>query len=300
MKRNLFKSLILCVLLGYGMNIRAQEKFPLWPQGPKESNRLKDSVTMNDEGCLRNNSEAELFVYHPAEGNNTGMSVLICPGGGYTQLSMKQEGELFARWLTERGITAFVLQYRMPNGHSKIPLTDAARALRWVRSRTEEWDLKPNKIGIAGFSAGGHLASTLATHFNGGDSRDTDRLERLSCRPDFVLLFYPVISMTNGLTHSGSKKALLGKNPSAQLIHLYSNERHITAHTPPTFIIHCDDDATVSSLNSIAYYQALKQHKVPAVLYIFPQGGHGWGLWNHFEYYPQWTNLLAKWLKKIE
>lgn len=149
--------------------------------------------------------------------------------------------------------------------------------MKWIRSRSEEWGIDPAKVGIAGFSAGGHLASTVSTHFDSGKSGTTDRLEQYSSRPDFQILFYPVISMTAGLTHRGSREALLGKNPSAEAIAQYSNEQHVTAKTPPALLFHSDDDTVVPSMNSVVFYQALKKNKVPAVLYIFDKGGHGLG-----------------------
>lgn len=290
----------LMLMLGLSAAAQRPEVFSLWPQGPSEENGLKEKETRGQSGDVTNNAVAELYVYRPEQDKNTGMALVICPGGGYINLAMNHEGEMFANWLNERGITAIVLKYRMPNLHDRIPLADAQRAVRWVRSRAEEWNINPAKIGIAGFSAGGHLASTLATHFDTGKLKSADRLERFSCRPDFAVLFYPVISMKDGLTHMGSRNVLIGNNPAPEMIAKYSNELQVTAHTPPTFLIHNDDDTIVSPLNSLVFYQALKKHKVPAVLYIFPQGGHGWGLLDSFEYYPQWTSLLTKWLGFIQ
>lgn len=263
----------------------------------KEKNGLEGKEKVDITGGIVNSCEAELHVYRSEK--NTGKTVIICPGGGYTQLAMKHEGEMFARWLNKRGITAIVLKYRMPNQHASIPFSDVKRAVRWVRSRAEEWGIHSDEIGVAGFSAGGHLASTLATHFDSGNTKAMDRLERFSCRPDFVLLFYPVISMKTNLTHNGSRNALLGKNPTSEIIGKYSNELQISANTPPTFMVHCDDDAVVPALNSVVFYQGLKKYNVPAVLYIFPKGGHGWGLYDTFEYYSCWTSLLEKWLKGV-
>ena len=299
MKR--LKFLLLSFVLGCAMLAGAQtpEVFPLWPQGVKENNGIKVDRTVDDQGGISNNSTAELLVFHPDPAKNTGKAVLICPGGGYTYLAMGYEGEEFAQWLVKQGITGIVLKYRMPNQHDRIPMTDALRAMKWIRSRSEEWGIDPAKVGIAGFSAGGHLASTVSTHFDSGKSGTTDRLEQYSSRPDFQILFYPVFSMTAGLTHRGSREALLGKNPSAEAIAQYSNEQHVTAKTPPALLFHSDDDTVVPSMNSVVFYQALKKNKVPAVLYIFDKGGHGWGMRNNFEYHNQWTNLLANWLKKI-
>lgn len=301
MKMGLLKWMLSTWIVLAGLNAGAQEPevFSLWPQGAKETNGLKGGVGVVAGSYVTNNSVAELYVYSPESGQNTGRAIVICPGGGYVNLDIPNEGELFARWLNQRGITAVILKYRMPNGHDRIPLTDAQRAVRWVRSRAEELAIHPAQIGIAGFSAGGHLASTLATHFDSGKANASDRLERFSSRPDFVLLFYPVISMKSGLTHNGSRNALLGTNPVPELIQKYSNEDQVTAKTPPTFLIHSDDDAAVSPLNSVVFYQALKRNHVPAVLYVIPRGGHGWGLKDSFEYYSMWTGLLENWLKQL-
>lgn len=290
---------ILC--LGFGMITYAQEAevYPLWPKGPKESNGIVAQETSSG-GLLANISKAELHVFHPLPEKNNGMAVVICPGGGYSFLAWEHEGEQFARWLTERGITGIVLKYRLPNKHSKIPLTDAIRAIRFVRSRAEEWNLNPEKIGIAGFSAGGHLAALAGTRFQKGNPSAQDRFERYSSRPDFMILFYPVISMSAALTHAGSREALLGKNPSQEAVNLYSAELLVSKHTPPAFLLHCNDDRTVSPLNSVVFYQALKRNHVPAALHIFDQGQHGWGMRKNFEYFPQWTALLSKWLDKLK
>lgn len=298
---NLLKGLlgIIAVLLFAEAKAQEPEVYPLWPQGTKESNGLKGGLVSGDREIVAGNSVAELYVYRPRAGNNSGKVCVVCPGGGYVNLAMDHEGRMFAHWLNEQGITAVVLKYRMPNLHDKIPLADAQRSIRWVRSRADELGINPAQVGVAGFSAGGHLASTLATHFDLGKTNSTDRFERFSCRPDFVVLFYPVISMKNGLTHTGSRNALLGKNPSPELVEKYSNELHVTTKTPPVFLVHCDDDAVVSSLNSVAFYQALKRNKVPSVLYVFPHGGHGFGLNSSFEYYLVWTLLLENWLEQL-
>lgn len=300
MKMSLVKLCLVSLVLLFGLIVQAQkpEIYPLWPQGAKESNGLPPE-TVNQNGDISGNRTAELLVYHPAKDKNNGLAVLICPGGAYSFLSMKNEGELFAKWLTARGITAVILKYRMPNQHDRIPFTDASRAIRWMRSRAEELEINPGKIGIAGFSAGGHLASTVATHFDTGKENATDRLERFSSRPDFALLFYPVISMTDALTHMGSRNELIGKKPSVALINKYSNELHVSSKTPPVFLLHSDDDSVVPSMNSVVFYQALKKNKVPSVLYIFDKGGHGWGLQSNFDYYQQWTLLLEKWLRRF-
>lgn len=299
------KLLILWIGILIGSNIipvKAQqeaEKFALWPNGPKENNGLQGGSAVDAEGRISGNNDAQLYVYHPVEQENCGKAVIICPGGGYASLAMKHEGELFARWLNQQGITAIVLQYRMPNGHYNVPVTDAVRAMKWVRSQAEEWGIDSNKVGISGFSAGGSLASIVATHFDTGKPRVNDRIERFSSRPDFLILFYPVISMMEGLTHAGSKKSFLGKHPSEELVNRFSSEKQVSHQTPPVFLVHCDDDKVVSPLNSVLFYQALKKQEVPAVLYIFPKGGHGWGVKENFDYYQVWTFLLKSWLAAI-
>lgn len=275
-------------------------EYALWPDGAPEDNGITASETADPEGRVTNISVARLYVYAPEKEKNTGLAVIICPGGGYSLLAMKHEGEWFARWLADRGITGIVLKYRLPNHHPQVPLSDASRAIRWVRGKADSWGIRPDRIGIAGFSAGGHLASTAGTHFDAGDPSAADPPDRFSSRPDFMLLFYPVISLSpQGNPHLGSRNALLGSARIPAQLDYFSNEKQVTGQTPPAFIVHCDDDPAVSSLNSVRFYMALKQNKVPAVLYVFDRGGHGWGLQEEFSYYGQWTALLEKWLSRF-
>lgn len=275
-------------------------EYALWPDGAPEDNGITASETTDPEGRVTNVSVACLYVYAPEKEKNTGLAVIICPGGGYSLLAMKHEGEWFACWLADRGITGIVLKYRLPNHHPQVPLSDASRAIRWVRGKADSWGIRPDRIGIAGFSAGGHLASTAGTHFDAGDPSAADPTDRLSSRPDFMLLFYPVISLSpQGNPHIGSRNALLGSARTPAQLDYFSNEKQVTGQTPPAFIVHCDDDPAVSSLNSVRFYMALKQNKVPAVLYVFDRGGHGWGLGEEFSYYGQWTALLEKWLSRF-
>lgn len=293
--------IMICLLMNGLFAVgQKMEEYVLWPDGVPEENGITASETVDPEGRVRNISIARLYVYTPDREKNTGLAVIICPGGGYGLLAMKHEGELFARWLAERGITGVVLKYRLPNHHPEVPLADANRAVRWVRSKAASWGVKPDRIGIAGFSAGGHLASTAGTHFDMGDPQAADPVGRYSCRPDFMLLFYPVISMSpEGNPHIGSRNALFGNAQTQKNLDYFSSEKQVSEQTPPAFIVHCDDDSGVSSLNSIHFYTALKQKKIPAVLYVFDQGGHGWGLRESFGYYDQWTKLLEKWLKRF-
>lgn len=217
-------------------------------------------------------ADAFITVHRPARSN--GAAVVICPGGGYGGLVTGPEGHGIAAWLNRHDITGVVLEYRLPAGRSQVPLLDAQRALRTVRSRATQWDLDPGRIGIMGFSAGGHLASTAGTHFDDGNPQAGEPIERASCRPDFMILVYPVVTMGDK-THPGTRSNLLGKNPSPQLVELFSNEKQVTARTPPTFLAHALDDKPVPPENSRALYEALQAHKIPSQYLELPSGGHG-------------------------
>ena len=217
--------------------------------------------------------EAWITVHRPVEGN--GAAVVICPGGGYGGLVTGAEGHGIADWLNEHGIAGVVLEYRLPAGRSFVPLLDAQRALRTVRSRAKEWHIDPAKIGIMGFSAGRHLASTAGTHFDDGDPKAAAAIDRVSCRPDFMILVYPVIAMGGEMTHQGSQANLLGKAPTPELVKLFSNEKQVTDRTPPTFLTHALDDKPVPPENSKLFYAALQAHKIPSKYLELPSGGHG-------------------------
>ena len=217
-------------------------------------------------------AEAWLTVHRPAKPNGT--AIVICPGGGYRIQVVGAEGHGIAAWLNRHGITGAVLEYRLPAGRSRVPLLDAQRALRTVRANAKNWDLDPARIGIMGFSAGGHLASTAGTHFDGGQADAADPVQRVSCRPDFMILVYPVITMGDK-GHPGSRNNLLGKNPDARLLKLYSNEKQVTANTPPTFLAHAKDDQPVPPENSRMFHEALRANKVASRYLELPSGGHG-------------------------
>jgi uncharacterized protein (TIGR03067 family) len=217
-------------------------------------------------------ADAQITVHRPDKPNGT--AIVICPGGGYGGLVTGAEGHGIAAWLNRHGITGIVLEYRLPAGRSFVPLLDAQRAIRTVRTNAKAWGIDPAKVGIMGFSAGGHLASTAGTHFDDGDPKATDPIDRASCRPDFMVLVYPVITM-GAATHGGSRKNLLGKDPEAKLVELFSNEKQVTAKTPPAFLAHAKDDRAVVPENSKAFYEALQAHKVPAKYLELPSGGHG-------------------------
>lgn len=252
----------------------------LWPEGMPNDN----GMTCQEENGVLYVAEPTLTVYPATEGN--GMAIVACPGGGYGKLATDHEDKDMAAWFNNQGITYAVLKYRMPNGHKEVPLSDARQAMRILRHRAGEWQLK--RIGIMGFSAGGHLASTVATHFEDEESH-----------PDFQILFYPVISMDPEYTHRGTHDNLLGKQPAKEEEDDFSNELHVDGNTPPAFILHSSDDRSVPVAHSLNYYMALLRHQVPATLHIYPIGGHGWGYRDSFTYKREWTGELEKWLREI-
>jgi acetyl esterase/lipase len=226
----------------------------------------------------------------------TGAAVVICPGGGYTHLADIKEGTDVAKWLNSLGITAFVLKYRLGmRYHQPNQLLDAARAVRTVRARAAQWNIDPQRIGILGFSAGGHLASTLGTHFDFGKPDAKDNIDRVSSRPDLMILIYPVITMGE-LTHKGSKLNLLGDDPSPDLIKLYSNELQVTKETPPTFLVHSVADPVVPIENSIMFADALRRAGVPFEMHLYERGPHGFGLAPNDRVLATWTERCADWL----
>lgn len=282
MKRFLFISILLitCMLHGF-----SQEEIKLYPNGPTESNELKTEEKWRDKDFLLDISEPRMYAYPASKENNCGTAVLICPGGGYSGVSAVKEGAEIAKWFNELGVSAFVLYYRMPNGHHEIPLKDAQTALSIIHKRSREWKINKKKIGIMGFSAGGHLASTVGTHF-----------KTKAERPAFMLLAYPVVTMNKDLTHKGSRDNLLGKNPSDELVKLYSNELQVNKQTPPTFIIHARDDGAVPIANSENLLEALQKNKVPAKLVTYDEGGHGFGMRKKGIPVENWPQKMKSWL----
>lgn len=237
-----------------------------------------------------------LTAYPAPKDKATGAAVIVCPGGGYARLSDVKEGSAVAEWLNSIGVSAFVLKYRLGmRYHQPAPLLDAARALRTVRSKAKEWNLDPGRIGILGFSAGGHLASTLGTHFDAGKPDAKDEIEKVSSRPDLMVLIYPVITMGD-LTHKGSKLNLLGESPTPELIKLYSNELQITKDTPPTFLVHTMTDAGVPVENSMLFAAGLRKAGVPFEFHLYEQGPHGFGLAPTNPILASWADRCADWL----
>ena len=264
----------------------------------------KEKIDRQDITVISNVQVPGIDVYLPTKRFASGQAVVICPGGGYWILAWDLEGTDIAKYFNSIGVAAIVLKYRLPTygntvDPAKAPLMDAQRAMRLVRSNASKWNINPEKIGIMGFSAGGHLASTLGTHFDYGDKKSKDSIEMQSCRPDFMILMYPVISLMDSITHASSKEALIGKNPDKELVKYYSNEYQVKSDTPPTFLVHANDDKSVSVENSLLFYQALRSKNIPAELHIISEGGHGFGLALNNEHVGSWPNLLKLWLKSI-
>lgn len=241
--------------------------------------------------------EDDAFITVHRPDNPTGAAVVICPGGAYEVLCVEPEGHGIARWLNAHGITGVVLEYRLPKGNRFVPLLDAQRALRMTRARAEAWGCDPRRVGILGFSAGGHLAATAATRFDAGRPEDPDPLNRPSCRPDFAILIYPVITM-GAHTHGGSKRNLLGPNPEPAIVEQYSNEKQVTAQTPPTFLAHAKDDTPVPPVNSRMFFEALQAHGVTSRYLELPDGGHGLN-WYKGPSWDAWQRESLVWLEEL-
>jgi acetyl esterase/lipase len=246
-------------------------------------------------------AEADIptLTYYAPNGRGSGTAVIVAPGGGYGHLAMNHEGRQVANWLNAQGVAAFVLVYRLgPRYHHPIELGDAQRAIRLVRSRAGEFGVRPDRIGFMGFSAGGHLASTVGTHFDAGNAAATDAVDRASSRPDFLILAYPVVTSAAPYAHQGSFRNLLGESPDPALVENLSNERQVTADTPPTFLFHTNADTTVPAENSVLFYLALRKAGVPAELHIFEPGAHGVGLALNDPVLQAWPPLLSTWLRQ--
>ena len=260
------------------------EPIPLWPNGAP----LAKGAAPADIPSIQ--------IYKPAQNLATGAAVVVCPGGGYGALA-DHEGYDYAKFLNGIGITVAVLKYRIAPYQHPAPMMDAARAIRYLRSKASELKIDPNRIGIMGSSAGGHLTATLATHFDDGDANAADPIDRVSSRPDVAILCYPVITMREDFTHKGSRKNLLGEKPDPQLADLMSNEKQVTAKTPPTFIFHTMDDGAVMVENSLLFAEALRKNKVPYEMHIYEHGRHGVGLAPFDNALNTWPKLLENWLR---
>ena len=288
MRRCIMLASLLVLLTGAAAGWAAgPEPIPLWPD-------KVPGATGEDEP-----DRPTVRIHQPPKEKSNGAAVVICPGGGYGIIAMDHEGSQVANWFNSQGVTALVLRYRLgPKYRHPMPLNDAQRAIRYARANAEKLGIAPGRIGVMGFSAGGHLASTAATHFDAGDKDAADPVDRVSCRPDFVILGYPVVSLTAEYAHKGSGKNLLGENPDPKLLELLSNEKQVTAETPPAFLFHTSEDAGVPPENSVAFYMALRKAKVPAELHIYQQGPHGVGLAPGDPALNTWKDRLFDWLRQ--
>jgi len=273
-----------------GSRVSAADEPPvelLWPQGAPGA--LGDAPQ----------DKPTLTIYLPPAETATGTAVVICPGGGYGHVAMSHEGHAIGQWLNSLGVAGFILDYRHRKrgyGHP-APLQDAQRAIRTVRARAAQWKIDPARIGILGFSAGGHLASSAGTHFDAGRPDDPDPIQRVSCRPDFLVLCYAVLAFDEPYTHRGSQTNLLGKDADAELVRSLSNEKQVTPQTPPTFLWHTNEDKGVPAENSVMFYLALRKAGVPAELHIFEKGRHGVGLGADIPGTNRWPKCCEEWLR---
>jgi acetyl esterase/lipase len=271
----------------------------LWPTGHPGNAGGEPTVGGSPEWLELDKENPSITPFLPEPDKRNGSAVVICPGGGYGHHAMGHEGQAIAEWLRDRGVAGIVLRYRCGGGKNQqpAPLQDVQRAIRTVRSRASQWGIDPERIGVLGSSAGGHLASTAATMFDDGQADAADPIERLSSRPAFAVLLYPVISMEKGVAHGGSRDNLLGKNPSEELVAQWSTDRRVTDKTPPTFIVYATDDKTVPVKNGLLFYEALVEHGVPAEMHIWEKGGHGFGLRGGDRPVDKWTEPLEPWLR---
>src|SRR5690554_3430793 len=302
---------LLPFLLLLVISFAAQAQFdpitlPLYEKVPNaKASDEKEGIRPDDIALVSKVQEPNIQVFLPSKRNATRQAVVICPGGGYAILAYDWEGTDIAKWLNSQGIAAIVLKYRLPSPVSQVsphdvPLMDAQRAMRMVRQHAEEWNIDPQQIGIMGFSAGGHLASTLGTHYDAGDAGAKDPIETFSSRPDFMILGYPVISLKEHVAHIGSRNNLLGKSPSDDLVEKFSNELQVTEDTPPSFIFHSQDDTGVPVQHSLLFYEALVRAKVPAEMHLYPKGGHGYSLGINAEGTQKgWAAACINWMNEL-
>lgn len=295
------KPVFIILLLISNIVLYAQEIIPLYDKVIPNSKPVKDEEVTEVQSVKRiiiaKVTKPTLTAYLPAS-NANGTAIIICPGGGYSRLAAGHEGVEVAKALNAMGVAAFVLKYRIPNDSSMVnkeigPLQDAQRAIQLVRQRAKEWNINASRVGIMGFSAGGHLASTVGTHFS---KPVTDNTNNTNLRPDFMVLLYPVISFSDTTAHIGSRNQLIGKNPASSMIRQYSNELQVTPQTPPAFIVHAGDDNSVKVQNSIDFYTALQKNNVSAEMHIYPKGGHGFGMDNATTP-DKWMDRLRNWLE---
>lgn len=289
-----------------GTNIYAQNSvLKVWPDGvpgaiQNDTYVEKSVVADGNATSFEKVTDPSIYIFLPPAEKATGTAVLICPGGGYGMLAFNHEGFAIARWLNDNGIAGIILKYRLPSDiimkdKSVGPLQDTQEAMRIIRRNASEWKINPLKIGVIGFSAGGHLASTISTHYS---EKVYEMKDTISARPDFSLLIYPVISFDTSITHAGSRKNLIGRNPSEDAVSHFSNELQITEKTPPAFLVHSADDKVVPVNNSIVYFEGLQKNNIPSELHIYQKGGHGYGLSINRGTQSSWPELCLHWLKE--
>ncbi|MBM1107715.1 alpha/beta hydrolase [Aurantibacter crassamenti] len=303
-----FAALLIITLMITSNAFSQDTIMPLWPKD-KIPNRIdsdeKEVHVYNDILRIQTVQEPTIEVYLPSKKTANGQAMLIFPGGGYGILAYDWEGTDMAKFLNSKGIAGIVVKYRLPSEISQkdkhnVPLIDVQRAIRMVRSNASAYNVDPNKIGIMGFSAGGHLASTLGTHFNEKVYQPIDAIDNLSARPDFMALIYPVITFTQSTKHSGSEKNLLGEKIDPKLEKHFSNELQVTSDTPTTLLIHAADDTSVPVANSILFFEATQEKGVEATMHIYPKGGHGFGLARDNVYLRGWTERMFEWLENLD
>ena len=289
----------LCLFTAYAQ----KDVIPLYPEGVKCGNDLPAVTDYDGTGRIfKKVVDPEIWYYPSEKKNSTQTAILVIPGGGYWGLWFDHEGVKVANWLNGLGISAFVLKHRVPHWESedcrsKVALSDAQRAMRIIRANSKKWDINPNTIGVLGFSAGGHLASTLSTHHDNGLDLSEIEIDKTSSRPDFSVLVYPVVTMKYPYTHFGSRKDLLGEIPSEELVTYFSNDLQVRSDTPPAILIHTDEDKVVPPENSINYYLALRKFNIPAALHIWEGGSHGLGLAENYEgSFKNWPETVKNWM----
>jgi len=288
----------LLVVVLAGANLRAEETvITIWPEGVPGLRADASVEKSNDRGGVGSIDHPTLTYYAAPAAKSTGTAVIICPGGGYGSLSIDKEGTEPARWFNSLGVAAFVLKYRLVEYGQPAPLRDVLRAVRLVRSRATEFGIKPDRIGVMGFSAGGHLASCAGTLYDAPEGRTGAPLDLVNARPDFILLIYPVITMKDPYAHAGSRRNLLGPTPTPELIDRYSTELQVNKDTPPAFLITTEEDRTVPAENSLGFFAAMHRAGVPAELHAFEKGPHGFGLRPGFGPVSEWPKLCEQWLR---
>jgi acetyl esterase/lipase len=269
----------------------------IWPEGVPGLHANAGPERVGPDNHISNVNHPSLTVFQPPAGKANGTAVIVCPGGGYYILAFNHEGLAVGRWFQSLGVTAFILKYRLTDYGQPAPLRDVLRAIRLVRSRAAEFGVDPRRIGALGFSAGGHLVGTAGTLYDDPSGRTGAPLDAVSARPDFLFLIYPVISMTGPYAHAGSRQALLGPHPSPEVLTHWSPELQVTAQTPPAFILSTDEDTGVPAENSMAFFEALRRHGVPAELHVFEHGPHGFGLGATQGPTGKWPELAANWMR---